>query len=240
MKKLAGAKTKKSLTAAWLAILSAGMLMGCGSGAVTQTEETTAQVEEDTTQTEEVAEQPEVNETAEEEEEGGVVTPFLDDMEKYESILSTVTTDQYYAFAAVGEGEDVLLVTDGVFENADGSLAAIDAKVYAFADDGKIYEAGSVWSDGTAYPIAVADGHLMFGGNHHMSEATIMDGSVVVLQTAHEEFDEDGNATYSIMKDLEETIVDDNSILTEMFDKYNNAIVINFTQGEAAADTSSN
>ena len=226
--------TKKCLTAIGIAVLSAGMLMGCGDSAVEKAEETTAQIEDATTQTEETAEQQENNEI--EEEEGSVVTPYLDDLEKYDSILSTVTKDQYYAFAAVGEGEDVLLVTDGVFDNGDGTMAAIDAKVYAIADNGQIYEAGSVWSDGTAYPIAVADDLFMFGGNHHMSEATVVDGSVILLQTAYEEFDEEGNVTYSIMKDLEETIVEDNSILTNLYDKYNNAIVINFTQGGASDD----
>ena len=59
---------------------------------------------------EEVKEEP-VEEVAEAvEEESSVSTPFLEDLEKYDSIISTLTKDQYYAFAAVGDGYDVFLV----------------------------------------------------------------------------------------------------------------------------------
>ena len=225
--------TKKWSMAFLAAALSVGMLMGCGKKAASETKEEPKQ-EAVAETVEEVAEEP-VEETAEvEDEETSINPPFLADLEKYDSIISTLTKDQYYAFAAVGDGYDVLLVADGVYDNLDGNMAAIDATVYGL-DNGEPCYAGNVWSDGTAYPIAVYEDMLMFGGNHRMAMANVIDAAVIVQKEAYEEFDEQGNATYFLnegdidnIKELEE-----NSALTDMYDKYNQAIVLNFFQGEA-------
>ena len=224
--------TKKWSMAFLTAALSVGMLMGCGKKAASETKEEPKQ-EAVAETVEEVAEEP-VEETAEvEDEETSINPPFLADLEKYDSIISTLTKDQYYAFAAVGDGYDVLLVADGVYDNLDGNMAAIDATVYGL-DNGEPCYAGNVWSDGTAYPIAVYEDMLMFGGNHRMAMANVIDAAVIVQKEAYEEFDEQGNATYFLnegdidnIKELEE-----NSALTDMYDKYNQAIVLNFFQGE--------
>ena len=226
--------TKKCSLVVATAILSVGMLMGCGKTA--QNENAAAEPVKEATETltEEVSEKEEV---AEAEEEESVTTPFLDDLEKYDSIISTLTTEQYYAFAEVGEDYDALLVADGVYDNGDGNMAAIQAKVYGFGNDGKIYEAGMVWSAGTAYPIAVYDKHLMFGGNHNMAMANVVDGSVIIQKEAFEVFDEQGNATYTYNNGNidEEFEVEDDSVLAEMYDMYSKATVLNFFQGEVEA-----
>ena len=151
-----------------------------------------------------------------------VETPFITDLEKYDSVISKLTKNQYYAFAEIGEDYDALLVADGVYDNGDGNMAAIDAKVYGFGNDGKLYEAGSVWSDGTAYPLAVYDKSIMFGGNHRMTMACVRDGSVIIEKEAYEEFDEQGNATYRYHEGDIDNIkeVEDDSILVEMYDIY--------------------
>ena len=43
-------------------------------------------------------------------------------------------------------------------------------------------EYGTVMSEGTAYPLAVKDGYLYFGGNHHMSKE-FLDESVSSVMT---------------------------------------------------------
>ena len=221
--------TKKWSIAFLTAVLSAGMLMGCGQKAVSEAEEepkveAIEDVKEETA--EEVAEG--------EDEESSIMPPFLANLEKYDSIISTLTTKQYYAFADVGAGYDVLLVTDGVFDNGDGNMAAIDATVYGL-DNGEPCYAGSVWSDGTAYPIAVYENMLMFGGNHKMAMANVIDASVIVQKEAYEEFDEQGNATYFLNEGDIDNIkeLEDNSVLTEMYNTYSQAIVLNFFPGEA-------
>lgn len=199
-------KTKKLMVTFLATVLAVGMFTGCGK------------------------------KTAEEvkEEESSVTSPFLEDLEKYDSIISTLTTDQYYAFADVGDGYDVLLVTDGVYDNLDGNMAAIDATVYGL-NNGKPCYAGNVWSDGTAYPIAVYENMLMFGGNHSMKMANVIDASVIIQKEAYEEFDEKGNATYFLNEGDIDNIkeLEDNSVLTEMFEIYGKALVINFFPGEA-------
>lgn len=215
---------KKCLSVLMVSVLAIAMLAGCGKKNAAEPEVQEV-VQDDASAEEEVSEAVE---------ESNVTTPFLEDMEKFESILSTVTTQQYYAFAAVGD-DDVLLVANDVYDYGDGTMAAIDAIVYAVADNGEIYQAGNVWSSGTAYPIAVYDNCLMFGGNHEMSMASVMDGSVVIVKEAYEQFDEQGNATYFYNEGDIDNIQEpeDNSILLEMFETYEKATPINFFQGEA-------
>lgn len=226
--------TKKVYVATLSAVLGASILAGCGKKEATQT---ATEPEQNVEKVEETVEEPVEEEVVavEEQETGTVVTPFLDDLEKYDSIISGLTKDQYYAFAEIGEDYDALLVTDGVYDYGDGIMAAIDAKVYGFGNDGIIYEAGSIWSDGTAYPISVYEKSIMFGGNHRMAMACVRDGSIIIQKEADEVFDEQGNATYSYnegnIDDIRE--VPDDSILTEMFEMFGNATVVNFFQGEA-------
>lgn len=232
-------KEKEIITKKWSVVLfatalSVGMLVGCGKKSVSEVKEEPKQES-----VVEVKEEP-VGEVAVEEvvevedEETSVTSPFVADLEKYDSIISTLTTDQYYAFADAGDGYDVLLVADGVFDNGDGNMAAIDATVYGI-DNGEPCYAGSVWSDGTAYPIAVYENMLMFGGNHKMAMANVIEAAVIIQKEAYEEFDEQGNATYFLNEGDIDNIkeLDDNSVLTEMFDTYSQATVLNFFQGEA-------
>lgn len=225
MKKEKMIKTKRCLAVIAAAVLTVGMLVGCGnSGNENITEEPTQET------TEEVKD--EVVET--EEEETTVVTPFLKDLEMYDSIISTLTTNQYYGFAGVGDGYDVLLVADEVYDNGDGNMVSIDATVYGI-ENGEPCYAGSVWSDGTAYPIAVYDDLLMFGGNHKMAMANVVDAAVIVQKEAYEEFDDQGNATYFLNEGDIDNIkeLEDDSILTEMFKAYSEATAIYFFPGEA-------
>lgn len=218
-----------------LVLLAATMLIGIFAGCGKKEAPVANEPALETEKAEESVEPVKEEEVVEEVEEDVVATPFLADLEKYDSIISTLTEEQYYAFAGIGEDYDALLVTDGVYDYGDGIMAAIDAKVYGFGSDGKIYEAGSVWSDGTAYPIAVYENSIMFGGNHRMAMACVRDGSVIIEKEADEVFDEQGNATYSYNEGDIDNIqeVEDDSILSEMFETYNNATVINFFRGEA-------
>ena len=218
--------TKKWSVALLVAALSVGMLTGCGKKAENEVKDPKQET------VEEVKEEP-VEEVVIEEE-SSIDPPFLADLEKYDSIISTLSKDQYYAFADAGDGYDVLLVADGVFDNGDGNMAAIEATVYGL-DNGEPCYAGSVWSDGTAYPIAVYENMLMFGGNHKMTMANVIDDAVIIQKEAYEEFDEQGNATYFLNEGDIDNIkeLEDNSVLNEMFDKYSQAVVLNFFQGEA-------
>lgn len=229
MKRLDGKTSKKIYAVIMTLALATGMLAGCGKKA--------EPVQTNQEAVEPVPNEQEIVEAVRDDEEV-VEAPFLTNLEKYDSIISKLTKNQYYAFAGIGEDYDALLVADGVYDNGDGNMAAIDAKVYGFGNDGKLYEAGSVWSDGTAYPLAVYENSIMFGGNHHMTMACVRDGAVIIEKEADEVFDEQGNATYSYnegnIDDIKE--VEDDSILTEMYELYSKATVINFFPKEAGAE----
>lgn len=235
MKRTKEMKTKRLYVVVVAAALAVGMLAGCGKKGAEVVDATAAETAE-TEATVENTEAESVEESADEVEDA-VVTPFLNDLEKYDSIISTLTTEQYYAFAGISDNGDVLLVADGVYDNLDGNMAAIDAVVYDMNSDGEIFEAGSVWSDGTAYPLAVYEDKIMFGGNHHMTMACVKDGAVVTVKEASEIFDEQGNATYFYNEGNidEEKEVSDDSILKEMYETYGQAVVINFFPGEQEA-----
>ena len=163
----------------------------------------------------------------------GVNPPFLTDLEMYDSVISNLSADQYYAFAGVAEDYDVLLVTDGVYDY-DGTTAAIDATIYGLDADGKVIEIGSVESDGTAYPLSVYEDYLMFGGNHHMAMVFVDNGNMVTKKDADEVFDEEGNVTYYLF-DYDnhfEGEVEDDSELVSMYDAFGEAIIINFNKAE--------
>lgn len=214
-----------------ITVLSLGILAGCGqNNTAVESEEPKPIIVEEAV--EETVEEP-VEEVAETEE-PSVATPFLEDLEKYDSIVSTLTTNQYYAFASVGDGYDVLLVADEAFENGDGNMVAIDAVVYGI-DNGTPCYAGAVWSDDAAYPIAVYDDLLIFGGSHRMTTANVIHAAVYVQKEAYEEVDEQGNTVYRLNEGDIDNIktLEDESVLTEMFQTYDQAIALNFFQGEA-------
>ncbi len=141
-----------------------------------------------------------------------------------------------YANATIG-GTDVLLVTDYVYENDDkGTLATINADVYYYDNDGVPTYAGYATSGGTAYPLAIADGKLYCAGNHFVRKMDLKDGSLVVDEEAYEEFDTNGDATYYLSSETHEVEADENgkveddTVLSKMFDELFEAEVVAFAQ----------
>lgn len=167
-------------------------------------------------------------------EETGVSSPVAKAVEQYDEVISQLSGDQWYAFADINKDYDVLLVTDGTYDNLDGNMVTIDATLYGLDDNGKPFELGTVQSSGTAYPLAVYNQCIMYGGNHCMSMSFVDGGSMITKLYADEIFDSEGNATYSVF-DYDEHFegnVDDDTKLKEMYEMYGQATVINFTQAQ--------
>ena len=61
-----------------------------------------------------------------------------------------------------------------------------------------------------------------------MTKNTVKDGKLVAEETAYEEFDTNGNATYYVESDGEKNEVEDDKILQGMFAEYSEAEVVNF------------
>ena len=132
-----------------------------------------------------------------------------------------------YANATI-DGTDVLLVSSGTYDNLDGNNAAIDARIFVYKD-AMPYEIGSVASNGTAYPIAVKDGKLYTGGNHIMNRYSVKDGQTLVMESANEIFDNDGNATYSYSSDNGSLDGEEaHKIYDEILDEMMSGEIVNF------------
>ena len=171
----------------------------------------------------------------EEQEESNINPPVLAAQEQYDSIISELNSGQAYGYADICPSFDVLLVSeDGAFDyDGNGSMGAINVKVYGLDKDGKVIEYGEANSGGTAYPLAVYDGCLMICNNERTMMEYIDDKafSMITKKCVEVSYDEDGNATYSYMDADTQTegTADDDSMMQEMYDMYSKATVINFT-----------
>ena len=95
-----------------------------------------------------------------------------------------------FAYANISNRQ-VLLVSHEVFgdDEAEG-LQAIAATIFALDSDGKITCLGSIRSQGTNYPVSVADGKLMVAGHRFVSVYGIRAGEQPDLEiVSHEEGD---------------------------------------------------
>ena len=154
-------------------------------------------------------------------------------LETFDSIIGSLEPGQAYAFAEIDADNDVLLITNGTYDNRDGNMAAIDAIIYGYGADQKIMEYGQVMSEGTAYPLAQKDGYIYFGGGHHVGKEYIDESvsSIITKEDASETFDNNGKATYyyfSLDPKYEGEVADDTNLF-RLFDEYSKATIINFT-----------
>ena len=86
--------------------------------------------------------------------------------ESYDDAIAQLTTGQGYAYIKlVGSDEEVLAVTDTVFE-ADNS--AYEISVYAM-QDGEVKNVGNASGNGSSYPLRLEDG-IIYGGDNHTYE----------------------------------------------------------------------
>ena len=103
----------------------------------------------------------------------GAGTPYEDDTESYSAVIESLPSGSYYAFADMSPDHDALLVTGSVFDNLDGTLAAVEATVYGFDRNGAIKEYGTVKSGGTANPLAVKDSELYCAHHQYIDKVRI-------------------------------------------------------------------
>ncbi|SEL20673.1 hypothetical protein SAMN04487770_10758 [Butyrivibrio sp. ob235] len=147
------------------------------------------------------------------------------DMSQYATfteLVDSLKAGMGYANVTI-DGTDALLVASGCYK-WDDTDAAIDSSIFIYDENGAVKYLGSVTSQGTANPLAMADGKLITAGHHFVTKNTIKDGKLAVAEEASETFDTDGNATYYVGEDK----VDDDTELQRMFDEAMNAEIINF------------
>ena len=136
---------------------------------------------------------------------------------------------QGYANIELGEAEEALLVSSGIFDNGDGTDAAIDAEIFIY-NEGKPFYLGYVECGGTADPLAVKDGTLYTAAHHHVGKYTVKDGRLETVEEAWEIFDSDGNATYEYSSADGNADADKaEQLFNSLYNEYTNADVIAFT-----------
>ena len=160
--------------------------------------------------------------------------------DSFDELISYLEPGQGYAYCNIfGRDDEVLIICENTYEYEDGKMAAIDGSLYV-NENGVIKNMGNMFSEGTAYPISLdSEGYIFTGGNHRMEVgcASAEYGGYMILKSAHEEFDEqkkdaDGNpvAIYSgfvrssntLSEDGEDIAEDDASVITGLFDEFNN------------------
>lgn len=148
----------------------------------------------------------------------------------YDTVISSLTEEQSYAYVKIGEDElPLLLVAEGIYDY-DGIQAAIACNVY-YAWDGKVQNLGEITSDGTAYPISFDQDGIYTAGGHSVARYLPDDRAkeLAVVEFAQEVIDENGNASYtSSNQEGKEQTDGDSSALEALFEKFGNAQAVDF------------
>ena len=115
-----------------------------------------------------------------------------------------------------------------------GNQAALNCDVYYLIDK-EVKNIGTIESMGTAYPIAYDETGIYAASGHDMQRFEIeKSGSLRLAEGIYEQFDESGNAAYT-MKKGEETDVITEEEYYAAFEKYSNATIVNFSYGASDA-----
>lgn len=237
MKKKNEMKTKKCLAAIGMAILSVGMLTGCGEkGAlvVDGTEEDVMEAISDITEGK--AETDEAESDAQDEEaavEGDQEVPFdapsneFEDrvgktvFESYDEIIGLLQKDEAYAKVQVkGYEGDVLLITSYTYEFSEGTLATTECSMYTTKPDGTVTYDSVAVGGGTATPVAMDADGVIYAANHmgvdKLCYGVNSIGSVGVMNLESvlaEELDDNGDPTSVIgFKRTSNSVVDDSNL----------------------------
>jgi hypothetical protein len=99
--------------------------------------------------------------------------------ETYDDVIGALKAGQGYAYIKlIGSDEDVLAVTDLVFE-ADHS--ACEVSLYG-KPEGKVRQLGTAYGNGSSYPLRLADG-VLYGGDNHTYETYFLSADTGYLMS---------------------------------------------------------
>jgi len=175
--------------------------------------------------------------------------------ESYDEIISLLIPTEAYALVKIkGYDGEVLMITDGVFDNCDGeNMAAIDATLYTKKTNGEVTADTLIYTQGTAYPISVDKNGLIYCFGHHSIEESCYadngtdDHALMIMKYIEvTEFDNEGYPTRVMgfyrdpdgfaldSYEYEETDVDS---FNKAFDEFAESTPVNFTamDGRTAA-----
>ena len=169
---------------------------------------------------------------------GNATTETTGKTSQYEQLITSLHAGQSYAYAPVCEGENALLVTSYIFDDAMGHLATYEATIY-IEKNGSIEKVTSVQSGGTAYPIAVTDDNsLIISMRNSIAKGYVSKdtGKFVITEESNIDYLAAEDSVYHNYKDGTVDISADPSLYDELSEKYSNSEVLNFTKAGLSSD----
>lgn len=116
----------------------------------------------------------------------------------YDELISYLEKGQGYAYIQLqGYDGELLVISKELYDDGDGEQVAMEAVVYGVVG-GKVQYLTVAVSDGTARPIAVNDGVLVYAHQHEVGGDFLNPDATGIMSKfyAYESF-EDGEASYS-------------------------------------------
>ena len=156
-------------------------------------------------------------------------TPRVSVPGRFSSVTDTLSTGKHFAMVDIG-GEEALLVTDYVYDDLEGHMATINAHVYATDQKGNVIDCGEVFSQGTAYPLAVKDSCLFTAGHRFIQKHTFRSGNGKMIESGDllEVLDSLGEPLHYVI-DGDMVCHPGDSLVQAAYDEWASAEVISFS-----------
>lgn len=149
----------------------------------------------------------------------------------YGETIAGLEDDELFAIIETEASSPVLLVTSQFYEDGSGNQASIWCDVYYPVSE-DVKKIGTIESLGTAYPVSYDKEGLYAASGHGMQRFEIdeKNGTIILAEGIYEQFDENGNASYTLEKGEETEEITEEEYY-KAFEKYSEAEVVNFSYG---------
>lgn len=152
----------------------------------------------------------------------------------YRETIGGLEDQELFAIIDTSASLPVLLVTSQVYDDGTGNQTAIECDVY-YPVDGEVKNIGTIESMGTAYPVSYDETGIYTASGHAMQRYEIeSSGTLKPVEVIYEQFDESGNAAYTMERENEITVISEEEYYAA-FEKYSNAAVVSFAYGASDA-----
>lgn len=148
--------------------------------------------------------------------------------ERFSPVTDTLSVGKHFALVDLGGVEEALLVTDYVYEDFEGHLATINAHVYATDTNGNVVDCGEVFSQGTAYPLAVKDHCLFTAGHRFIQKYTFRNGKMIEAGDLLEVLDSLGEPLHYVI-DSDMVCLPGDRLVEAAYDEWAAAEVLSFS-----------
>ncbi|HHV12810.1 MAG TPA: hypothetical protein GXX75_21280 [Clostridiales bacterium] len=149
----------------------------------------------------------------------------------YGNIVAGLGDNAAYAFLEMDYKYNVMVTSDGIYDEGEESQAAIYCDVYYYTG-GEVKKLGTIMSDGTAYPVSFSKDGIFVASGHSVGKYVISEkeGILSLEKGVYEKFDSFGNPSYTIIAngiEMEST----ESEYQEMQKEYAASQIIHFSYG---------